>query len=122
MKKKIISNRDMATLSGAPYSPAVGIGNFVFISGQIPDNLDADIKKQTRQVLEKIKALAEAAGSSLANVVKCTVFLSSFTDFASMNDVYRDFFPSEPPARVAVEVSGLFKGCRIEIDAIAYIS
>lgn len=112
----------MATLSGAPYSPAVGIGNFVFISGQIPDNLDADIKKQTRQVLEKIKALAEAAGSSLANVVKCTVFLSSFTDFASMNDVYRDFFPSEPPARVAVEVSGLFKGCRIEIDAIAYIS
>lgn len=120
MKKEIISTRNIKAFSGAPYSPAIKIGDFVFISGQIPDNPDADIEKQTRQVLEKIRALVEAAGTSLANVVKCTVYLSSLTDFASMNDVYREFFPKEPPARAAVEVSGLFKDYKVEIEAIAY--
>lgn len=120
MQKEVISTSKTPVVPGAPYSPAVKIGQFLFVSGQIPDDAEADIKTQTRQVLEKIKALVEAAGSSMDNVVKTTVFLTNLDDYGSMNEVYGGFF-KEPPARACVEVSGLVLGILVEIEAIAFI-
>lgn len=121
MQKEVVSTSKAPVLPGAPYSSAIKAGQFVFISGQLPDNPQADVKKQTKQVLEKIKALVEAAGTNMENVLKCTVYVTDMHEFASMNDVYREFFKSKPPARATVEISGLVKGFKVEIDAIALI-
>lgn len=121
MQKEVISSSKAPAVRGAPFSPAVKAGQFVFVSGQIADDVGADVKVQTRQVLEKIKSLVEAAGSSMANVVKCTVYLTNLGDFASMNEVYREFFTDKLPARACVEVSGLVRGCKVEIEAIAFV-
>lgn len=107
----------------APFSPAIKAAGLVFVSGQLPlDTSGAmpdDIVGQTRQVMENIKGLLEEAGSSLDNVVKCTVFLTNFEDFAKMNEVYGQYFQGTPPARAAVEVSRLARGAQVEIEAIA---
>ncbi|BAA29948.1 137aa long hypothetical protein [Pyrococcus horikoshii OT3] len=109
-----------------PYSQAIKAGNFLFIAGQIPidpktgEIVKGDIKDQTRQVLENIKAILEAAGYSLNDVIKVTVYLKDMNDFAKMNEVYAEYFGESKPARVAVEVSRLPKDVLIEIEAIAY--
>ncbi len=108
-----------------PYSQAVTLPGFVFCAGQIPivpasgKMAEADIKVQTRQVLENLRAVLEAAGSSLSKVVKTTVFLADMGDFAAMNEVYAQYFPSGPPARSTVQVARLPRDARVEIEAIA---
>ncbi|HYT83852.1 MAG TPA: RidA family protein [Gemmatimonadales bacterium] len=113
------------TLPGLPFSPAVRVGNVLYLSGQI-GNLpgsrqlaDTGIAGQTRQVLENIKALLAQAGSSLERVFKCTVFLSNIADYAKMNEVYATYFPKDPPARSTVAGSGLALGARVEIECLA---
>lgn len=121
LKREIVSARSAPTLPGAPYSPAVKIGDLVFTAGQLPDDSQADMKAQTRQVLDKVKLLLEAAGSSLNSVVKCTVYITNMDEFASMNEVYGEYFRSKPPARTTVQVSRLVGNARIEIDAIGTV-
>jgi 2-iminobutanoate/2-iminopropanoate deaminase len=109
-----------------PYSQAIKIGHLVFSAGQIPldpngKRVDGDIGAQTRQVLNNLQAILEAAGATLATVVKTTVFLADMADFQAMNAVYAEFFPPEqsPPARSTVQVAALPLGVRIELEAVA---
>ncbi len=123
--KEVVFSGDAPRPIG-PYSQAVKVGNFLFISGQIPADKDGnlvkgDIKAQTRQVLENIKAILEAAGAGLENVVKVTVYLKDMNDFGAMNEVYSEYFGESKPARAAVEVSRLPKDVKIEIEAIAHL-
>ncbi len=111
---------------GVPYSSATKAGPLVFISGQIGALDDAGkpistVEGQTRQLLKKMKIALEAAGASLSDVTKTTVFLVNVNDFAVMNQVYKEFFPKDPPARSTVIVAGLAKPeWLVEIEAIAY--
>ncbi len=124
MKKHIISTHKAPPAVG-PYSQAVAVGPFVFVSGQIPLNVQGemvrgDIVVQTVQVLENLQAVLEAAGLSLKDVVKTTVFLADMADFAEMNRVYSEFFPKNPPARSTVQVAGLPRQAMVEIEAVAF--
>ena len=107
-----------------PYSQAVKAGGFVFTAGQIPFDpatgqlIDGDAARQTARVLENLKAIVEAAGSSLGRAVKATVYLKDINDFAAMNEVYARYFPTNPPARSTVEASRLPRDVRVEIDLI----
>lgn len=102
-----------------PYSPAVRAGDFIFVAGQAV--LGADVKAETRQVLTNIKSVLEAAGASLADVVRCGVFLMDANDFQAMNEVYSEMFGSTKPARTTIIVAGLpLPGARVEIDAVAF--
>ena len=120
MDKIVVTSERAPTVPGAPYSPAVKIGQFLFTSGQVSDDPEADIRTQTKQVMEKIKALLEAADTSLGKVVKCTVFLRDLNDFAAMNEIYKGFFGDNLPARTCVEAK-LLKTYKVEIEAIAFI-
>ena len=123
MKKCIAT--DKAPQAIGPYSQAVEAGGFIFVSGQIPlvpatgEIAKGDIEAQTTQVLENLREILTAAGSSLAQAVKTTVYLTDITDFSRVNDVYARYFTKEPPARVCVEVSDLPKQALVEIDVIA---
>ena len=123
--KKIIKTADAPQAIG-PYSQAVEAGGFVFVSGQIPIDpntgsvVQADIKEQTHLVMENAKKILAAAGCKMSDVVKSTVYLKNMSDFAAVNEVFGSYFPSEPPARAAVEVSRLPKDVSIEIDFIAW--
>ena len=119
LRKEIISVKEAPKLPGAPYSPAIKIGQLLFTAGQLADDTQADIKTQTRQALNKIKALLEASGGSLDNVIKCTVFITDLDEFPMMNEAYGEYFKDQPPVRTTVQVSGLAKNAKIEIDAIA---
>ena len=123
MGRNIVSTADAPQAIG-PYSQAVVLGNLVFCSGQIPLTpegalVEGDIVVQTRQVLTNLKSVLAAAGSSLAQVVKTTVFLADMEEFTPMNAVYGEFFSSEPPARSTVQVARLPRDVRVEIEAIA---
>ncbi len=120
-KREIVTTKKAPTLPGLPYSPAVKIGQLLFTAGQVADDDRADIKMQTRQALSKIKSLLEAAGSSLDNVVKCTVFITDFNEFNAMNEAYGEFFKDKPPARSTVQVSRLAKDFKVEIEAVAAV-
>jgi 2-iminobutanoate/2-iminopropanoate deaminase len=108
-----------------PYSQAIEANGFIFASGQIPINpttgelLMGTIEEQTRLVLNNLKAVLEAGGSSLDKVVKCSVFLKDMDDFTQMNGIYAEFFNSPYPARAAVQVARLPRDVRVEIEAIA---
>ena len=102
-----------------PYSPAVRAGDFIFVSGQVPPE-PGDIAHETRQVLNNIKIILEGCGASLADVVKCSVFLGDGQDFAAMNQVYAEFFGNANPARSTVVTGFMIPKIRVEIDAIAY--
>lgn len=107
-----------------PYSPAVGAGDFVFVSGQIALDTDGKIagytpKDQARKALENLRATLEAAGLGLQDVVKTTIFLSDMDEFAAVNEVYGEFFAEPYPARSTVEVARLPKDLHVEIEAIA---
>ena len=123
MKKAIQIENAPAPI--APYSPAVLAGNTLYISGQIPVNPITrelnmpDIQTATRQVMENIGSLLNAAGMDYSNVVKCTIFLANFDDYQGMNEAYGTFFGDIPPAREAVQVVKLPMGAIVEISCIA---
>ena len=104
-----------------PYSPAIETsGNkYIYVSGQIASNLDADIQTQTREIINKIEAILEEAEAYLSDIAKTTIYLADMNDFSSVNEEYAKFFPSDPPARATIQVAALPLGARIEIEAIA---
>lgn len=110
-----------------PYSQAVRANGFVFISGQIALDprtqliIEGGVVPQTERVLENLKGIVEAAGSSMQRVVKTTVFLADMNDFAAMNEVYARYFGNHPPARSTVEAARLPRDVRVEIDLIALL-
>jgi 2-iminobutanoate/2-iminopropanoate deaminase len=107
-----------------PYSQAIRANGFIFVSGQVALDpatgqlVEGDVAKQTARVLDNLKAIIEAAGSSLDKAVRATVFLKDMSDFAAMNEVYGRYFPHLPPARSTVEVARLPRDVRVEIDLI----
>lgn len=113
------------SIQGLPFSPAVRVGNLVFLSGQVGvrpgtrELVPGGVSAETRQALENIRAVLQAAGSSMERVVKCTVFLADIAEYAAMNAVYATFFPTDPPARSTVAGSGLALGARVEVECIA---
>jgi len=112
-----------------PYNQAIKVGNFIYCSGQIAINPSSnkidclgDVKGETTQVLNNLKAVLAAGGAGLEDVIKTTIFLTDLNNFQIVNDIYSKFFENEPsPARACVEVSSLPKGVLIEIDCVAYI-
>ncbi|MBQ4422070.1 MAG: RidA family protein [Schwartzia sp.] len=122
--KKVISTAEAPKAIG-PYSQAIEAGGFIFVSGQIPlipatgEIVEGSVEVQTARVLENLKAILEAAGASLEDVVKTTVYITNMDDFAKVNGIYGQYFQENPPARVCVEVSKLPKGALVEIDVIA---
>jgi 2-iminobutanoate/2-iminopropanoate deaminase len=115
-----------APFQGAPYNQAIRIGDFVFVAGQIglrpgETGLTGDIAEQTEQALRNVAAILEAAGSSIEQVVKTTVFLQDFSDFGAMNEVYARYVGDTPPARSTVQVAGLPSNALVEIEAIAAV-
>lgn len=123
MKQQIATSKAPAAIG--PYSQGVKANGFLFLSGQVALDpaggqlVGDDIRAQTERVLKNLEAILEAAGSSLAAVVKTTVFLADLNDFAAMNEVYARFFPHPPPARATVQVARLPKEAKVEIDLIA---
>lgn len=124
---KTIIATDKAPAALGPYSQAVKVGNTLYLSGQIAldpatgELLNADIREETHQIFKNMKAVLEAAGANFDNIVKATVFITDMNDFAEVNSVYQEAFPSNPPARSCVAVKALPKGARVEIEAIAII-
>jgi 2-iminobutanoate/2-iminopropanoate deaminase len=126
MKSRVQTDHAPAALG--PYSQAIITGNMVYTAGQTPIDpatgklIDGSIEDQTHRVLQNIKSVLEAAGSSLAQVVKTTVFLTSMSDFAAMNGIYAQYFNTDaPPARSTIQVAGLPLGAMIEIETIAIL-
>ena len=121
---KTVISTTAAPAAIGPYSQAIDGGSVVITSGQLPIDpatgaFPEGIEAQTRQSLENVKAVLAAAGLTMADVIKTTVFLKDMNDFAAMNEVYATFFPGNPPARSAVEVARLPKDAMVEIEAIA---
>jgi 2-iminobutanoate/2-iminopropanoate deaminase len=125
--KKIVATEHAPKAIG-PYSQAVVHNGLAFLSGQIPLDpatgqlVEADIAVQTTRVLENLKAVLEACGSSLDQVVKTTVYLKDMGEFARMNEIYAKYFTEAPPARATVEAARLPRDVRVEIDAIAIVA
>jgi len=124
--KKVIHS-DKAPGAVGPYSQAILMGNLVFTSGQVaidPDVgklIEGGIQEQTRQVMTNLSAVLEAAGTDFTRIVKATVFLDDINDFAEFNEVYSEYFPSNPPARSAFQVAALPLGAVVEIEMIATV-
>ena len=122
---KTIINTNNAPAPIGPYSQAVMAGNLIFFSGQVPINpvtnevVTGDIKKETKQVMENIKAILIEAGIDFSSIVKTSIFLTSMNDFAQVNEVYGTYFSSDFPARETVQVSALPKNVNVEISVIA---
>ncbi len=123
MSKQAIHS-DKAPGAIGTYSQAIKVGDFVFLSGQIPldpatmDFVDGDFEARARQVFDNLRAVAEAAGADLNDVVKLTIFLTDLDNFATVNSVMEDYFEPPFPARAAVGVASLPKGADVEADAI----
>jgi len=126
MTRKVIAT-DKAPAAVGPYSQGIRVGDFMFTAGQLGMDpatgrlVEGGIEAQTHQALTNLSAVLEAAGTSLAHVIKTTVFLQDIGDFQAMNGVYAQFFTADPPARSAVEVAALPLGGLVEIEAVAAI-
>lgn len=126
-KRVVRTESAPAPFQGAPYSQAVVYGDLVFVSGQIPidpetgEMVEGGIRAQAEWVMRNLEAILEEAGSSLGNLLKTTIFIVDFADFADLNDVYRGFVGDAPPARATVEIKSLPQGALLEIDAIAHL-
>jgi len=122
--KKIVSTKNAPAAIG-PYSQATIHNGVIYVSGQLPINpatgelSNGSIEEQTHLAMSNIKAIVEAAGSSMDKVLKCTILLIDMARFAKMNAAYEKFFPNEPPARICYQVTALPKGASVEIDCIA---
>ena len=118
---------DKAPKAIGPYAQAIKVNGFIYTAGQIPIDpktgnfVEGGINEQTRQVLENLKAVLAAAGSSLDQVVKATVFLKNMADFPAMNEIYGEYFGSAKPARSTVAVAELPRGALVEIDLVALV-
>jgi 2-iminobutanoate/2-iminopropanoate deaminase len=127
MNKQVISTSEAPSAIG-PYSQAIRAGNLLFVSGQVALDPaggklieDKRVSGQTRRVLQNLLAIVSAAGGSVENIVKTTVFLKDMNDFAEMNAAYAEFFQSAAPARATVEVSRLPRDASVEIDCVAVL-
>jgi 2-iminobutanoate/2-iminopropanoate deaminase len=126
-KEIVRTERAPAPFGGAPYTPAVRVGELVFVAGQLglrpgeAEMVGSTIAEQTEQVMANLGAILEEAGSGLARLVKTTVFLANLDDFAGMNEVYARHVGDRPPARSTVEVGRLPSGALVEIEAIAHL-
>jgi 2-iminobutanoate/2-iminopropanoate deaminase len=124
-RERIVVATDRAPAAVGPYSQAVRIGNLVYTAGQIALDpatgklVEGGIEAETHRALQNLQAVLEAAGTSLVNVIKTTVFLQDMGDFGAMNGVYAQFFSASPPARSAVQVGALPLGAQVEIEAVA---
>jgi len=125
--QRVVVSTESAPAAIGPYSQAIAIGDLLFVSGQLPvdpasgDLVEGDIGAMTRQIFRNLETILLAGGSSLANVVKTTVFLADLGDFQAMNAAYAEFFAENPPARSTIQVAALPRGARIEIEAVAAI-
>ena len=125
MTRRVIrTDKAPAPFQGAPYSQAIAHGGLVFVSGQVGvdpggNMVEGGIAEQTEQVMKNFSAILEAAGTSLQNVVKATIFLADLGDFQAMNEVYARHMGDEPPARATVQVAALPAGAVVEIEMIA---
>lgn len=125
MKKQAILSHDAPAPIG-PYSQAVRVGNWIYISGQIPidpvtgELVAGGVAAQTKQVLQNLQAVLTAVGLNLDSIVKTTIYMTDLTMFAEMNEVYSHYFHPPYPARATVQVSALPRGAQVEIEAIAY--
>lgn len=126
MSKRIVRTENAPDAIG-PYSQAVVAGGFVYTAGQLALDpgtgqlVPGDVRIQTKRVMENIKAILESAGSSLANVVKTTVFLRDMNDFGAMNEIYGSYFQEEPPARSTFQVAKLPRDGAVEIEVVALL-
>jgi len=125
-KKMKTVNTKKAPQAIGPYSQAKIVGNFIFTSGQIPLKIDGtmvtdDFKKECIQVLDNLNEILECSGSKMSNIIKLTVYLTDLSNFNILNSVFKQYFDKSLPARSTVEVSGLPKDSRVEIEAIGYI-
>jgi 2-iminobutanoate/2-iminopropanoate deaminase len=126
-KTAVRTERAPAPFQGAPYSQAIRFGNLVFVSGQIavdPETnevVEGGIAEQTERALANVAAILEEAGTTLANVVKTSIFLVDLSDFAAMNEVYARHMGDVFPARATVQIGALPSGALVEIDAIAHL-
>lgn len=123
MSKQIVATAGAPAAIG-PYSQAVAVGEMIFCSGQIPltpagELVTGDTAAQCRQVLDNLRAVLEAAGSGLHEVVKTTIFCVDLGEFATINEIYGGYFTGRPPARATVQVAALPRGARVEIEAVA---
>lgn len=124
---KIVISSEHAPRAIGPYSQAIRVGDFVFLSGQIPldpatgELVPGGIEEQTRQVMSNLEAVLQAAGASWGAVIKATIYLTDLSDFSAVNGIYGAHFPTEPPARATVQVTALPRGARVEIEAVAYL-
>ena len=122
---KQVVNTANAPAPIGPYSQAIVAGSFIFVSGQIPSNpstgeiVSGDIKAETKQVMENIKAILMEAGIDFSNIVKTTIFLTDMQSFGQVNEVYSTYFTDQFPARETVQVAGLPKNVNVEISVIA---
>ena len=126
MTKRVIrTDQAPAPFQGAPYSQGIAHGDLVFVSGQLGvdpggNMVDGGVTGQTEQVMKNLSAILEAGGSSLANVVKATIFLADLGDFQAMNEVYGRYMGDEPPARATFQVGALPSGALVEIEVVAH--
>ena len=110
-----------------PFSEAVQVGNMLYLSGQLGikngglELAPGGVQEETRQTMENIKDVLERCGSSLGRVIKCTIFMADMSEWSKMNEVYRTFFPGDPPARSALGTSGLALNARVEIECMAVV-
>ncbi|MBL7223959.1 RidA family protein [bacterium] len=123
---KTVVLTDRAPLPVGPYSQAIQAGTLLFVAGQVPidpatGDIPTGIADQARQALANVQAVVEAAGGTLAHVVKTTVFLQDLNEYGAVNDVYATFFTDAPPARACVEVARLPRDVRVEVEAIAVL-
>ena len=126
MTKQVVHTDDAPAAIG-PYSQAIKSDGFVFCSGQVPfdpktmELVSGTVTEETRRCVENLRAVLEAAGSSLAQVVKTTIYVTNMDDFGEVNEAYGTFFESDPPARATVGVAALPKGARVEIECVARV-